>query len=128
MNKFCCCGRLTKDPDVRLTQGNNPTTIARFNLAVNRKIKREGQPDADFFNCIAFGKQAEFAEKYLHKGTKVILSGRMENNNYEKDGQKVYSMQISIEEIEFAESKSEEPKKDNFMDIPEGMETDLPFN
>lgn len=129
MNKCVMCGRLTKDPEVRVTQGNNPTTIARFNLAVNRKIKREGQPDADFFNCIAFGKQAEFVEKYLKKGTKVILSGRLENDNYKnKDGQMVYSIQVSVEEIEFAESKSSEEKKDNFMDIPEGMEADLPFN
>ena len=132
MNKFCCCGRLTIDPEVRTTTGDKPTTIARFGLAVNRKIKREGQPDADFFNCIAFNKQAEFAEKYLHKGTKVLLSGRLENDNYKnKDGQMVYSIQISVEEIEFAESKkSEEGVQGNydFMKVADGAEEQLPFN
>lgn len=132
MNKCVMCGRLTKDPDVRVTQGNNPTTIAKFSLAVDRRVKREGQPDADFFNCIAFGKQAEFIEKYLKKGTKVLLSGRLENDNYKnKDGQMVYSMQISVEEIEFAESKNAETKKNDnndFMSIPEGLVEDLPFN
>lgn len=132
MNKTIMCGRLTKDPDVRVSTGNTPTTIAKFSLAVDRRFKREGQPDTDFFNCVTFGKQAEFVEKYLHKGTKVLLSGRLENNNYKnKDGQMVYSIQISVEEIEFAESKNAETKKNDnndFMSIPEGLEEDLPFN
>lgn len=132
MNKFIGCGRLTRDPEVRVTTGDKPTTIARFSLAVNRKFKREGQPDADFFNCVSFGKQAEFVEKYIKKGSKVLISGRLENNNYEKDGQTVYSNQISIEEIEFAESKNAEKNTENnsdgFMSIPDGLEEDLPFN
>lgn len=131
MNKFCCCGRLTKDPEVRTTTGDKPTTIARFSLAVNRKVKREGQPDADFFNCVSFGKQAEFVEKYMKKGSKVLISGRLENDNYKnKDGQMVYSNQISIEEIEFAEGKKaaeEKPKDDGFVNIPDGLEEELPF-
>lgn len=147
MNKIILCGRLTKDPEVRYSQGATPTAVARLSLAVNRKWKREGEPDADFFNCTAFGKQAEFIEKYLHKGTKILISGRVQNDNYtNKDGQKVYAVNIMIEEIEFAESKNaavangaapayqagSKPApgpvtEDGFMSIPDGADEELPF-
>ena len=107
MNKFIGMGRLTRDPEVRYSQGENSMAIASFSIAVNRKFKREGEPEADFFNCTAFGKQAEFVEKYLKQGTKVLLAGRLQNNNYtNKEGQKVYGVQIMVEEVEFAESKA----------------------
>lgn len=134
MNKIILCGRLTKDPEVRYSQGATPTAVARLSLAVNRKWKREGEPDADFFNCTAFKGQAEFIEKYLKKGSKVLISGRVQNDNYtNKDGQKVYAVQIMIEEIEFAESKNagqqDRPAytNDGFMSIPDGTEEELPF-
>lgn len=137
MNKIILCGRLTKDPEIRYSQGAAPTAVARFSLAVNRKWKREGEPDADFFNCTAFKGQAEFIEKYLRKGSKVLVSGRVQNDNYtNKDGQKVYAVNIMIEEIEFAESKnqsannniaeSSQTSSDGFMSIPDGEE-ELPF-
>lgn len=129
MNKIILLSRLTRDPEVRYTQS---TAVASFSVAVNRKFKREGEPDADFFNCTAFGKQAEFVEKYLKQGTKILLSGRVQNNNYTKqNGEKVYSTQIMVEEIEFAESKASSdngqatPQTESFMNIPEGEE--LPF-
>jgi single-strand DNA-binding protein len=107
MNKIILMGRLTRDPEVRYSQGENSMAIASFSIAVNRKFKREGEPEADFFNCTAFGKQAEFVEKYLKQGTKVLITGRVQNNNYtNKEGQKVYSVQIMVEEIEFTESKA----------------------
>ena len=135
MNKIILLGRLTRDPEVRYSQGEKTTAIASFSVAVNRKFKREGEPEADFFNCTAFGKQAEFVEKYLKKGTKVLLTGRVQNDNYtNKEGQKVYSVRIMIEEIEFAESKgSAEPgtqptqpqfNPDGFMNI---TDEELPF-
>lgn len=146
MNKVMLMGRLTRDPEVRYSQGVNQTAIARFSLAVDRRIKREGQPTADFFNCTAFGKQAEFIERYLHKGTKILISGRVENEEYtNKDGQQVRSTKIMIEEIEFAESRSDgnnagnnagndQPAasgaggSDGFMSIPDGIDEELPFN
>nr|DAQ01152.1 MAG TPA: Single strand binding protein [Caudoviricetes sp.] len=141
MNKIILCGRLTKDPEVRYSQGATPTAVARLSLAVNRKWKREGEPDADFFNCTAFKGQAEFIEKYLIKGSKVLISGRVQNDNYtNKDGQKVYAVNIMIEEIEFAESKNAGQQDtnqrqqdrpaytdDGFMTIPDGAEEELPF-
>lgn len=135
MNKIVLMGRLTRDPDIRYSQGQTPTAIGKFSLAVDRRFKREGEPDADFFNCIAFGKIGEFVEKYLRKGTKVVLTGRVANDNYEKDGVKHYSVSIIAEEIEFAESKStqEAPKpqaatsNDGFMNIPTGIDDELPF-
>ena len=140
MNKVIMMGRLTRDPEVRYSQGANQTAVGRFSIAVDRRFKREGEPDADFFNCTAFGKQAEFVEKYLHKGTKVVVCGRIQNDNYtNKDGQMVYSVRLMVEEIEFAESKNAAnagaPAENNtasndngFMNIPEGIEEDLPFN
>lgn len=139
MNKIILLGRLTRDPEIRYSQGENSMAIARFTIAANRRYKREGEPDADFFNCTAFGKQAEFVEKYLKQATKILLSGRVQNDNYtNKEGQKVYSVQIMVEELEFAESKGTSdtgtqqqatPQTDNngFMNIPAGLEEELPF-
>lgn len=143
-NKIILMGRLTKDPEIRYSQGENQIAIARFSLAVNRRWKREGEPEADFFNCTVFGRQADFVEKYLRKGSQIVISGRVQNDNYtNKEGQKVYSVQIIVEEIDFAESKGAsenhtsyptgtrptpgEAAKDGFMTIPEG-EGELPFN
>ena len=142
MNKAILIGRLTRDPEVRYSQNDSNMAIARFSLAVDRRYKKQGdETTADFFNCTAFGKQAEFVEKYLKKGTKVTVTGRIQNDNYtNKDGQKVYSVQIIVEEIEFAASKSAagqgnntppemgEPDYDGFMNIPDGIGNELPFN
>ncbi len=107
MNKVILMGRLTRDPDVRYSQNGNQTAVARFSIAVDRRFKRDGEAEADFFNCTAFGKTGEFVEKYLHKGTKVVLSGRIQNDNYtNREGQMVYGMQIIAEDLEFAESKN----------------------
>lgn len=138
MNKVIMMGRLTKDPEVRYG-GSKNTAIARYSLAVDRKVKRDGQPTADFFNCTSFGKQAEFCEKYLRKGTKVVIEGELQNDNYQnKEGQTVYGMRIIVSGIEFAESKStssssgaldapNELDGDGFMQLPEGFEDELPF-
>ena len=128
--------RLTRDPEVRYSQGENSMAIASFSVATNRKFKRDGEPDADFFNCTAFGKQAEFVEKYLKKGTKILLSGRVQNDNYtNKEGQKVYSVRIMVEEIEFAESKGNntetqpvQQQSNDYVEIPESLQEELPFN
>ena len=149
MNKVILMGRLTRDPEVRYSQGDSQMAIARFSLAVDRRFKRQGDTvTADFFNCTAFGKQGEFVEKYLKQGTKVVVAGRIQNDNYtNKEGQKVYSVQIIVEEIEFAESKSAgannggsiqnlpldntiEPMApdEGFMNIPDGIDSSLPFN
>ena len=150
MNKVILMGRFTRDPEVRYSQGASQTAVARFSIAVDR-FKREGEPDADFFNCTCCGKQAEFVERYLHKGTKVVLSGRVQNDNYtNKDGQMVYSVRIMVDEIEFAESKNAAGGSDSgynnggyaggnnapaasgagdgFMNIPDGIDEELPFN
>lgn len=135
MNKVILMGRLTKDPDVRYSQGENSMAIARFSLAVDRRGKQEGQ-NADFIGCVAFGRSGEFAEKYLHKGTKVVLAGRIQTGSYtNKDNQKVYTTDIVAEEIEFAESKgsnnNDVPQPmadgDDFMSIPDGLDEELPF-
>ena len=105
MNKVIMSGRLTGDPHIRYTAGSNSMCVADFNLAVNRKYKKEGSPDADFFNCTAFGKTAEGIEKFLKKGTKVIITGSIQNDNYEKDGVKHYQMKIIVDDWEFAENK-----------------------
>ena len=144
MNKVILMGRLTRDPEVRYSQGDSQMAIAKFSLAVDRRYKKQGdETTADFFNCTAFGKQAEFVEKYLKKGTKVVVTGRIQNDNYtNKEGQKVYSVQIIVEEMEFAESKASaeqrgqaennqpmgEPDSDGFMNIPDGIDNSLPFN
>ncbi len=106
MNKVILMGRLTRDPEMRYGGASN-TGIARFGIAVDRRFKREGQPEADFFNCVAFGRLAEFSEKYLHKGTKILLEGEVQNDNYtNKEGRMVYGIQIVANNIEFAESKN----------------------
>lgn len=140
MNKVILMGRLTRDPDVRYTQVTN-TVVAKFNIAVGRRFKKQGEAEAtDFFECVSFGKQAEFVEKYLKKGTKILLTGSVENNNYtNKDGVKVYATVINANEIEFAESKGTEnsepvsntagsnKKDDGFINIPTGLEEELQF-
>lgn len=153
MNKVILMGRLTRDPEVRYSQGANQTAVARFSIAVDRRFKREGEPDADFFNCTAFGKQAEFIERYLRKGVKVVVCGRIQNDNYtNKEGQMVYSVRVMVDEIEFAESKNASANNgdggyngggymgggnnapapsgagDGFMNIPDGIDEELPFN
>ena len=138
MNKTILIGRLTKEPEVRYSNGaNGSTAVARYTLAVDRKFKQEGQPSADFINCIAFGKLGEFAEKYLHKGVKIAVTGRIQTGSYtNKDGQKVYTTDVVVEEQEFCESKSQSnsqpqptPSNDNsWMNIPDGVEDSLPFN
>ena len=138
MNKVIEIGRLTKDPEIRYSQGASSTCVARYTLAVDRKFKQEGQPNADFINCIAFGKLGEFAEKYLHKGTKIAVTGRIQTGSYtNKDGQKVYTTDVVVEEQEFCESKSQSssqpqptPSNDNsWMSIPDNLDdSSLPFN
>ena len=140
MNKVILMGRLTRDPEVRYTQGDNAMAIARYSLAVDRRFKRDGEPDADFINCVAFGKSGEFAEKYLKKGTKVAVVGRIQTGSYtNKDGQKVYTTDVVVEEQEFAESKNSGSSDNNqsapankntdFMNITDGIDdTELPFN
>ena len=169
MNRAILLGRLTKEPDVRQSQGTEPVTIARYTLAVDRRGKKqEGQQTADFISCVAFGKAGEFAEKYLHKGTKICVSGRIQTGSYTRqDGTKAYTTDVVIEEQEFAESKSSdsagrntmddqmatmyagadgrqrsqggqqdgagqqgsiESAMEGFMNIPEGIDEELPFN
>ena len=137
MNKVIEIGRLVRDPEIRYSQGANTTCIARYTLAVDRKFKQEGQPNADFINCIAFGKLGEFAEKYLHKGVKIAVTGRIQTGSYKnKDGNTVYTTDVVVEEQEFCESKSQSnsqpqptPSNDNsWMNIPDGVEDSLPFN
>lgn len=144
MNKVILMGRLTRDPETRYSTGDNPMAIGKFSIAVDRRFKRNGdEQTADFFNCTAFGKQGEFVEKYLRKGTKVLVEGELRNDNYtNKNGEKVYSMNIVTNNIEFAESKNagsdnsgyvpvnppagEAPDSD-FMNVPDIKDSDLPF-
>ncbi len=158
MNTVILMGRLTRDPEVRYSAGENSTALARFSIAVDRRFRRDGQQETDFFDCSAFGRQAEFIEKYLKKGTKIVLQGRIENNNYtNRDGQKVYGTRIVAENIEFAESKAVSQQNASafrtpasadsyaapapaasreipdgpdggFMNIPDGIDEELPFN
>lgn len=139
MNKVILMGRLTRDPDVRYSQGaNGSMAIARYSLAVPRKFKQDGQPDCDFINCIAFGKLGEFAEKYLKQGIKIAVTGRIQTGSYKnKDGNTVYTTDVVVEEQEFCESKSQSnsqpqpaPSNDNsWMSIPDNLEdTGLPFD
>ena len=139
MNKVILLGRIVRDPDIRYTQGENVMCIAKFTLAVDRKFKRDGEPTADFINCVAFGKTAEVIEKYCTKGTKLVVEGRIQTGSYtNKDGQKVYTTDIAVENIEFAESKasaeqnakSQNNANDGFVNIPQMVdESDcLPFD
>ncbi|MEE3468013.1 MAG: single-stranded DNA-binding protein [Eubacterium sp.] len=106
MNKVILMGNLTRDPEITYSQGSN-MAIARFSIAINRRFQRDGEDNTDFFNCTAFGKTAEFVEKYFHKGSRMLLTGRIENDNYtNKNGEKVYSVRVIAEEVEFAERKS----------------------
>lgn len=134
MNKVILMGRLTRDPEVNKA---GETTIARYSLAIDRRFHREGEASADFLNCVAFGKSGEFAEKYFRKGTKVVVTGRIQTGSYtNKDGAKVNTFDIIVEEQEFAESKSAgtgaaaatTAKSDAFMSIPDGISEELPFN
>lgn len=168
MNKVILMGRLTKEPDVRQSQGAEPVTIARYTLAVDRRGKKQEGQQADFISCVAFGKAGEFAEKYLHKGTKICVSGHIQTGNYTRqDGTKAYTTDVVIEEQEFAESKAdtgrsamddqmaaqyggqgsqqeagrmrqqegagqqgswEQSAMEGFMNIPDGIDEELPFN
>jgi len=138
-------GRLTRDPEVRYSQGAQPLAIARYTLAVDRRLAKdaEGQ-QADFINCVAFGRSGEFAERYLHKGTKIAITGRIQTGSYtNKEGVKVYTTEVVVEDQEFAESKNAEASPsanqyapqgaapglgDGFMNIPDGIDEELPFN
>lgn len=145
MNKVILMGRLTRDPEVRYSQGaNGSMAIARYSLAVPRKFKREGEPDCDFINCVAFGKNGEFADMYLHQGMKIAVVGRIQTGSYtNKDGVKVYTTDVVVEEHEFCESKNSSSNGNNdngyigqrpgsagdgFMNIPDGIDEELPFN
>ena len=137
MNKVELVGRLTKDPEIHYTQGENATCAARFSVAVNRRFKnKEGNYDADFPNVVAFGKSGEFVEKYFHKGDMIQIAGRLQTGSYvNKDGAKVYTTDVIAEEVEFCGSKSENSgntfnysKNDGFMNIPDDSDEELPFN
>ena len=138
MNKVIIIGRVVRDAEIRYSQGESSTCIARYTLAVDRKFKQEGQPTADFIKCIAFGKLGEFAEKYLHKGIKIAVTGRIQTGSYKnKDGNTVYTTDVVVEEQEFCESKSSnqsqgndrpQTSSDDFMSIPDCVEDGLPFN
>lgn len=140
MNKVILMGRLTRDPEVRYTQGNEPMAIARYTLAVDRRGRKDGgEATADFIQCVAFRNNAEFAEKYLRQGTKIAITGRIQTGSYtDREGRKVYTTEVVVEEAEFAESKNknsnqQEPPTgpasgDGFMNIPEGADDQLPFN
>lgn len=131
MNICHFMGRLVRDPEIRYTQSETPIITARYTLAVDREFKRKGEPTADFLTFIAFGKAGEFVEKYLKKGVKIVVTARCQVRSYEKDGKKVYVTEFIAEKHEFAESKraSEgEPESNDFMQIPDGAEEELPFN
>ena len=159
MNKVILMGRLTRDPEVRYSTGNNPLAIARYTLAVDRRFKRDGEAEADFISCVSFGKTAEFAEKYYRQGLKIVVSGRIQTGSYtNRERQKVYTTEVVVEEQEFAESKSASQGSggntsnnrgnnttnhssnngsnsssdpypaDGFMNIPDGIDEELPFN
>ena len=150
MNKVILMGRLTRDPEIRYSQGNDQMAIARYTLAVDRRFNRNGDQTADFINCVAFGRSAEFAEKYLKQGTKIVATGRIQTGSYtNKDGNKVYTTDVVVEDQEFAESKSNQgnnsssaasvakptpnpnpsaPDDNGFMNIPDGIDEELPFN
>ena len=147
MNKVILMGRLTRDPEVRYSQGENAMAVARYTLAVDRRFNRNNDDQtADFINCVAFGRSGEFAEKYLHKGTKIAITGRIQTGSYtNKDGVRVYTTDVVVEDQEFAESKNSAGNADNsgfapagrpapaaagdgFMNIPDGIDEELPFN
>ena len=152
MNKVILMGRLTRDPEVRYSAGENALAIARYTLAVDRRFRRDGEASADFINCVCFGRSAEFAEKYFRQGLKIAVTGRIQTGSYtNRDGQKVYTTEVVVEDQEFAESKSASDNyaashpqasmpapssmpnpgaasADGFMNIPDGIDEELPFN
>ena len=156
MNKVILMGRLTRDPDIRYSAGENSTAVARYTLAVDRRFRRDGEQTADFISCVAFGRTAEFAEKYFHQGIRIVISGRIQTGSYtNRDGVKVYTTDVVVEEQEFAESKSASAENsggfgggyrqsqaaapapapaaasasaDGFINIPDGIDEELPFN
>lgn len=153
MNKVVLVGRLTRDPEVRYSKGEKTTAVARYTLAVERRFKKDGEPTADFIPCVVFGRSAEFAEKYFRQGMRIAISGNIQTGSYtNKDGVKVYTTEVYVEEQEFAESRSEhgsgsapvqsqnstsaqssaptQPATDanGFMNIPDGIDEELPFN
>ena len=147
MNKVILMGRLTRDPEVRYSAGENALAIARYTLAVDRRFRRDGEATADFISCVSFGRTAEFAEKYFRQGMRVLVAGRIQTGSYtNKDGQRVYTTDVVAENVEFAESKnasgggdnsgfnpSDRPSPssaagDGFMNIPDGIDEELPFN
>lgn len=161
MNKVILMGRLTRDPEVRYSAGENSLAIARYTLAVDRRFRRDGEATADFINCVSFGKTAEFAEKYYRQGLKIVVGGRIQTGSYtNREGQKVYTTEVVVEEQEFAESKAASDNyhggssyqnnnygggynnnsapaapaggssvsADGFMNIPDGIDEELPFN
>lgn len=149
MNKVILMGRLTRDPEVRYSQGDSATAVARYTLAVDRRFKRDGEASADFINCVVFGKSAEFAERYFRQGLKVVVSGRIQTGSYtNRDGVKVYTTDVVVEDQEFAESKAASESSmgscrqaspspspapsadigDGFMNIPDGIDEELPFS
>ena len=153
MNKVILMGRLTRDPEVRYSAGDSSMAIARYTLAVDRRFRRDGENSADFISCVAFGRSAEFAEKYFRQGIKIVVTGRIQTGSYtNRDGQKVYTTEVVVEDQEFAESKaassehsmarqsapspaapsmpspSQASVGDGFMNIPDGIDEELPFN
>ena len=153
MNKVVLVGRLTRDPEVRYSQGDSATAVARYTVAVDRRFKRDNEPTADFIPCVVFGRSAEFAEKYFRQGMLVSVSGRIQTGSYtNKDGVRVYTTEVIVEEQEFAESRAESEANrgsfqynnapasqapasapsmdagDGFMNIPDGIDEELPFN
>ncbi len=149
MNKVILMGRLTRDPEIRYSAGESSTAVARYTLAVDRRFRRnnDGEQTADFIGCVAFGRSAEFAEKYFRQGLKVVVTGRIQTGSYtNRDGQKVYTTDVVVEDQEFAESKAASeahtgsgyqaapapapsaPAGDGFMNIPDGIDEELPFN
>ena len=152
MNKVVLMGRLTRDPEVRYSQGENALAIARYTLAVDRRFKRDGEQTADFINCVVFGKSAEFTERYFRQGMRVVVCGRIQTGSYtNKDGQRAYTTDVVAENVEFAESKNASAGNndggyqnagfgggnnapapsgagDGFMNIPDGIDEELPFN
>ena len=146
MNKVILMGRLTRDPEVRYSAGENALAIARYTLAVDRRFRRDGEATADFISCVSFGRTAEFAEKYFRQGLKIAVTGRIQTGSYtNRDGVKVYTTEVVVEEQEFAESKNASSANtqsyqaapapapsadagDGFMNIPDGIDEELPFN
>ena len=147
MNKVVLVGRLTRDPEVRYSQGESATAVARYTVAVDRRFKRDGEPTADFVPCVVFGRSAEFAEKYFRQGMRVAISGRIQTGSYtNKEGARVYTTDVIVEDQEFAESRGESEANrgsyqqaapsaapsvdagDGFMNIPDGIDEELPFN